>query len=1154
MPANLFNDSLRELSLAIQPLSRIDSAPKTTDLLRKLGYELPGSQQFAQLPVALPQRVITLVEHLNELFSVPDEEKIGKAIAVGGDIKAIIGEFEPLIEVFRSGAPGNFLANSHIDELPRRLLDFLVSEYAEAFHSGPHSFMLLLGIFDEIDLPADAAHFQPAFTLKKVWWERLPDYVTNPKKVANDVYNWEADFNSDLFLTRLERILRGYMLPGGLYTQNPVIQAALGNAAGAKEIRMPIFQSGNSPDLFSQFGLLLSPVAPAGGKPKGLGLMPYMTGVANAAFNLNETLTIEFRSTASIDNGVGLILRPVAQLEVLDTLFTAPQNVGDLSIRLSLKKKNTEETILIGTPNGSRLSIKGFETAVFATKRGNTTDFGLELGIVELKVVIGTEGADGFLGSVLSAVRLEATFDLGIAVSAAGGVSFRGSANLEIPFPTHITLGPVEIQELRLGIRPQADRIPITAGATIKLALGPFTAVVQNMGLELAILIPQGNNFSGTQLKPGFKPPTGIGLSLDTPVVRGAGFLLFDPDNEQYAGALELSIRDTIQVTAIALITTKFPDGSKGFSLLLIVSVTFTPGIVLGMGFFLSGLGGMIGINRTINTDALRDSVKTNAIASIMFPQNIIQNIVQIINDIRTIFPPKRDQFMIGFMARITWGVPSLVTIDFGLIIEFASPVRVAILGVLKIVIPTEDAALIRIQVNFLGLLDFEKGELSFDASLFNSRILLFTLEGDMALRLSWGVEKAFLLSVGGFHPAFEPPARLKVSNMKRLTLNILSPNPRLVLTTYFAVTSNTVQFGANADLKFEVAGFSIVGYLGFDVLFQFSPFMFIANIRAGVAIKLGGATLFSIHLELELRGPTPWIAKGTGSFSILFFEISVSFTIKWGEEQQISLPDVQVLPRLVEALQQARNWKVELPNNRFSLVSLRDLSNVPPEQLILQPLGALSITQTILPLNTNLDKFGNANPEDVLRATISGLFVNKTEVTRDDVTEAFAPAQFKNLSDNDKLTSPSFKREVSGVRLHETDRMVVNYAINRLVEYEVRVSDYDPESEKPYLLYIPIRFSGQSYRADWFGMMMAGGAIGKSALSKENKVKQSASKAAFRIDDEQFTLVDTQTLRPIEAALTGGSRAQTDDHLTRILAEKPDLFGKIRAVAVDQI
>ena len=211
---------------------------------------------------------------------------------------------------------------------------------------------------------------------------------------------------------------------------------------------------------------------------------------------------------------------------------------------------------------------------------------------------------------------------------------------------------------------------------------------------------------------------------------------------------------------------------------------------------------------------------------------------------------------MIGFMAKITWGVPALISIEFGLVIEFTNPVRIAILGVLKIALPTEEAAILQLQVNFVGIIDFEKGYLSFDASLYNSRILTFTLEGDMALRLNWGSSKGFLMSVGGFHPAFKPPQELNVPNLKRLTLTILSGNPNLVLTSYFAITSNTVQFGAKIDFRFKSGSLSVVGYLQFDVLFQFSPFRFVCNISAGLGVKAGSSTLFSIKLDFDYQDP----------------------------------------------------------------------------------------------------------------------------------------------------------------------------------------------------------------------------------------------------------------------------------------------------------
>ena len=43
------------------------------------------------------------------------------------------------------------------------------------------------------------------------------------------------------------------------------------------------------------------------------------------------------------------------------------------------------------------------------------------------------------------------------------------------------------------------------------------------------------------------------------------------------------------------------PDGSKGFSLLIIMTADFGPGIQLGFGFTLLAVGGLVGLNRTMN-------------------------------------------------------------------------------------------------------------------------------------------------------------------------------------------------------------------------------------------------------------------------------------------------------------------------------------------------------------------------------------------------------------------------------------------------------------------------------------------------------------------------------------------------------------------------
>ena len=91
-------------------------------------------------------------------------------------------------------------------------------------------------------------------------------------------------------------------------------------------------------------------------------------------------------------------------------------------------------------------------------------------------------------------------------------------------------------------------------------------------------------------------------------------------------------------------------------------------------------------------------------------------------------------RFLIGPMAKLGWGTPTLVSLELGLLLELPRP-AFAILGVLRVALPAEEFAIVYLQVNFAGSVDFEKGQLQFDASLYNSRVLTFPLTGDMAVR-----------------------------------------------------------------------------------------------------------------------------------------------------------------------------------------------------------------------------------------------------------------------------------------------------------------------------------------------------------------------------------------------------------------------------------
>jgi len=391
----------------------------------------------------------------------------------------------------------------------------------------------------------------------------------------------------------------------------------------------------------------------------------------------------------------------------------------------------------------------------------------------------------------------------------------------------------------------------------------------------------------------------------------------------------------------------------------------------------------------------------------------------------------------------------------------------------------------------------------------------------------------------------------LQVGEMDRLTLNVLSGNPSLNLTAYFALTSNTVQFGSLLSLNFEISSFAIEGYFGFDVLFQFSPFKFLANVRAGVSVRAGSQGILVIQLNFDLQGPKPWIARGVARFEILGFGINVNFNETWGEVDEATLPKIDVLPQLMEALEQDLNWTSEFPDDRLLLVSLRELEEgeLLTGEVLLHALGELTISQDVIPLDTTIEKHGDNEPQDIKRATIKEVLVESETVSIESVRAAFAPANYLNLSDQDKLKSASFVEEKSGIAVTETSEIKAEYAIGREVVYEVIASDYHPDNELPYALSEPNKLEDYEEKESLFVLLTKGGAVGKSPLSKDKK-RKTLGKKSIRLEEEQYVIVYANNLNPyFDDHFQSGTESSAKEALDAIISQSPELKNQLQIV-----
>jgi hypothetical protein len=700
----------------------------------------------------------------------------------------------------------------------------------------------------------------------------------------------------------------------------------------------------------------------------------------------------------------------------------------------------------------------------------------------DAQIAISSDDGDSIVQRLLPP-ELQAPFSFAVEGHVGRGFELHGGigstpGQIELTFPLNLDIGGiVQLDEVFLAAGRSGNAMALLAAISGGAELGPVAVAVTRVGARARFTA------SGAQLE--FKPPDGLGLSIDSPSIRLGGFLLVDEARGRYVGAVEIAIVEKFSLVAIGIITTKRPDGTPGFSLLFLVAITFPVPIPLGYGFFFAGAGGLLGLNRGVDLDRLRLGLRSGTADSILFPTDVVARIDTIVRDLEESFPIADGRFLIAPMAMITWSSPPLITAKVGIVLELGSPFRLAILGVIQLQLPTPDEAVVSLKVAFLGAIDIPGSMLSFDASIYDSYLgyadFKLSLEGDMALRISWGPQPDFLTSVGGFHPAFRPGAHLRLPPMRRMSISLLKDNPRITLSAYFAVTTNTVQFGAKLELVFRFGGFGVEGELGFDVLVQIVPLRLEAHIWGRVSIMAGGSELLSISLDLTLEGPTPWIARGKGKFKILFISVEVSLELRMGEEAPSTLPQVTVLPKLLEALRDDSAWTSELGDRANELVLL---APPPAGTLVIDAGGLLTVSQRVLPLSTDFTLFGTARPNDVGRVSVHELRIGADSVagtepaapTRD-VTEAFAPAAFRAMPDEDKLRAPAFEQRTSGVQSVRGDALSTDSVLSHPVAYETIVFDTEAGEE-------PARGMDEP-QPEVFDSLVPGGRIGTSPLSK---------------------------------------------------------------------
>ncbi|MEL7161982.1 MAG: DUF6603 domain-containing protein, partial [Bacteroidota bacterium] len=574
--------------------------------------------------------------------------------------------------------------------------------------------------------------------------------------------------------------------------------------------------------------------------------------------------------------------------------------------------------------------------------------------------------------------------------------------------------------------------------------LGPVSGSVDSIGFELRTSKNGGGNLGFIDLNPSFSAPKGIGIAVESPLISGGGYLNMDREAGTFEGVLALKLQ-TVDLTAIGLIATKLPNNRRGFSMLISISVIFRPGIQLSFGFTLLGVGGMIGINRTIAVDQIRSRLRSGTLENIMFPRDVIKNAPKIIGQLRAIFPPQKKHFIIAPFLRIGWGTPTLIAVDLGVFLEIPFKGRIILIGGVRINLPAPEAPLVAINVDVLGDFNFADRYVRVEGVLRNSKLVGIPLQGGFAFVLSWGSRPQFLLSVGGYHPRYKKPALFP--NIARLSAEIKKGKNLMISCEYYqAISSNSFQTGAAARLKAKFGPAKIEGYFSFDALLQFNPFAFEVSMKFGVTVRVKGKRLAGIELSFLLKGPRPWVVNGTAKIKILFFKLKIRIRLQWGgkqRDQRLRTAPTVVLDRLKDALGSTSNWKASLPNARQSAELLRPRSEAEEDWLLVHPAGYLEVRQKVVPLARRIELLGKTVVTGQPIFEITEVKVAGTPVAQSAILAYFSRGQYEELSKAKQLSSPDFERMKAGSRLEGMAATRLSDDLQHLpVDYELEGID----------------------------------------------------------------------------------------------------------------
>jgi large repetitive protein len=440
--------------------------------------------------------------------------------------------------------------------------------------------------------------------------------------------------------------------------------------------------------------------------------------------------------------------------------------------------------------------------------------------------------------------------------------------------PVHQHFGPLYIDQI--GVDRTADpgvELLIDGGVNI----GPLVAQVD----DLAVIVPFASIADPSGWRLDLK---GIAVGFDTTGVKIAGGLVkVDGPPLEYDGML---VVDVVSFGFTAVGSYARPTDAQGgyTSFFVFVALPITLG---GPPFlFVTGLGGGVGLNRRLLPPDDLNQIPSFLLVAAIDDGALANDPMGALLQIRGAMPPARGAFWLAAGLRFTTFV--LLHSTAVVYVALDRGVDVGLLGVSRMALPTDDAAIVSVELALKARYSSSEQLFSIQAQLTDNSWLFShdcQLTGGFAFFM-WFGESQFVLTLGGYHPHFQKPDRFP--DVPRLGFHWQVSDVIVVKgEAYFALTNSCVMAGGRLEATFQAGGLRAWFIAYADFLVAWDPFHYEFGIGISVGVAWHGEVCFffcatidisvSVGAHLSIEGPPLH-----GSVTVEYWFISV--TIPFGD------------------------------------------------------------------------------------------------------------------------------------------------------------------------------------------------------------------------------------------------------------------------------